>query len=308
MGGQRHLGSIQAGRRDADIVARMPLSTEELRARLAARPWTAHNVVLNAEVSTLPGAIDFVEENGIVRAVRRTVESFLGADLRGVRIADLGCLEGGFSLAFARRGAEVLGIEARPENVEKCRLLEEHFALPNLRFDRADVKEFSRERFGAFDVVLALGILYHLDDPVGWLARLGEATEALLVVETHWAPDADDAVERLRPEIRRLGPAETFVRGGSEYRGRWFREYESDAERDAMPWASYSNPRSFWLTRPSILRAVAAAGFDLVYEQYDHWIHRYEAAVAENPRGTFVGGKSAALRERGRPAAPARER
>ena len=99
-------------------------------------------------------------------------------------MADLGCLEGGFSLAFAQLGAEVVAIEARAENFEKCRLVQEHFGLPNLRFVQGDVKDFDRARYGDFDVVLALGILYHLDDPVAWLRQVAGATRAVLYVET----------------------------------------------------------------------------------------------------------------------------
>lgn len=276
----------------------MSLTTEELRSRLARQRWTAQNIVLNAEVSTLPGRPDFLEQSPHVRAVVRTVESFFGADLRGLRIADLGCLEGGYSLALARRGADVLGIEAREENVDKCLLLQEHFAMPNLRFQQGDVKNFARSRFPEFDIVLALGILYHLDDPVSWLRQLGEVTRALLLVESHWAPETDAAVEALVPDLRRLGPLETFVNEGTEYRGRWFSEYETEEQRDSMLWASYSNPRSLWLTRPSLLRAIARSGFDLLYEQYDYWIDRYETVSTQSPRSLFLGGKSAALQVR----------
>jgi SAM-dependent methyltransferase len=282
------------------MLVEMPLSTDELRARLANQRWTAQNIVLNEEVSTIPERPEFLAQSPHVKAVLRTVTSFFGKDLRGVRMADLGCLEGGYSLAFARLGADVVGIEARKENIEKCRLLEAHFAMPNLRFEQADVKELTRDRFGEFDVVLALGILYHLDSPVSWLRQVGQVTRALLLVEGHFAPETDAALAQLKPELQKLGPLDTVVEQSVEYPGRWFAEYETNAERDAMPWASYSNPRSFWLTRPSLLRAIAAAGFDLVYEQYDHWINRYETVSSQAPRSLFIGGKSQALKRRPR--------
>jgi hypothetical protein len=34
--------------------------------------------------------------------------------------------------------------------------------LPNVEFVTDDVRNFSRERYGAFDVVICSGILYHL--------------------------------------------------------------------------------------------------------------------------------------------------
>lgn len=163
----------------------MALKSDELRSRLAGQRWTAQNIVLNAEVSTLPDRLDFLTQSPHLRAVLRSTAAFCGADFGALRVADLGCLEGGFSLAFAQRGAEVLGVEGRAENVDKCLLLRDHFALPNLKFAKADVKDFTRERFGEFDVILAMGILYHLDSPVSWLRQVGEATRSVLFVESH---------------------------------------------------------------------------------------------------------------------------
>ena len=45
--------------------------------------------------------------------------------------------------------------------------------------------ELSPERHGTFDVVLFLGVLYHLRDPFEALARVSRLTRELLVVETH---------------------------------------------------------------------------------------------------------------------------
>ena len=68
-----------------------------------------------------------------------------------------------------------------------------------------------------------------------------------------------------------------------------------------MPWASFSNPRSLWLTRPSILRAIRGAGFDALYEQFDAWLDIYEKITLQYPRSLFIGGKSKALARPSRP-------
>jgi Protein of unknown function (DUF1698) len=48
-----------------------------------------------------------------------------------------------------------------------------------------DVFDISPETIGMFDVVLFLGVLYHLRDPFGGLARAASVTRELLIVETH---------------------------------------------------------------------------------------------------------------------------
>lgn len=267
----------------------MPFSHDELTEVLGRHRWTAHNIRLAPGVETLPGTPEFLKGSSHLRAVLGTLDLIFPAGLSGVRIADLGCLEGGYSLALALRGADVTGIEARAENVAKCRVLEEHFELPNLRFVEDDVKNFTASAYGSFDAVLALGILYHLDSPASWIRQISRGCSRALLVETHYAPEDDAAVLELRPVIRKLGPIENMNVAGTAYRGRWFEEYRTEEERDGMPWASFSNPSSFWLTRRSILEALRDSGFALLYEQYDHWLERWEVIVREYPRSLFVG-------------------
>jgi SAM-dependent methyltransferase len=271
------------------------LPPDVLRDRLARQRWTAHNLQLTPDVVTLPGQPDFLTTNAHLLAIQRFLRALFRGPIASVRIADLGCLEGGFSLALAQLGAEVVGVEARADNFEKCRLVQEHFDLPHLRFVHGDVKDFDRGRYGEFDVVLALGILYHLDDPVAWLRQVSGATRAVLYVETHFAPSASAGLEGLDPRLRELGRCERRQSADREYEGRWFLEYRTIAERDAMPWASYSNPRSFWLTRRSLFLALGWAGFDIVLEQQEHLAVRYDFFQTTYPRLTCVALKSQAL-------------
>jgi tRNA (mo5U34)-methyltransferase len=50
-----------------------------------------------------------------------------------------------------------------------------------------DVFALSPDEIGQFDVVLMLGVLYHLKDMIGGLERAGALTRDLLVVETQTA-------------------------------------------------------------------------------------------------------------------------
>jgi tRNA (mo5U34)-methyltransferase len=47
-----------------------------------------------------------------------------------------------------------------------------------------DIFELSPERVGAFDIVLLLGVLYHLRDPLLALDHVASVTKELLIVET----------------------------------------------------------------------------------------------------------------------------
>jgi hypothetical protein len=273
----------------------MPLARDELERRLAAQPWTAHNIRLTPEVVTIPGRPDFLEADPRLAAVVRTLSVVYRRRLQGLRAVDLGCLEGGFALGLARQGMHVLGVEARQINLDKTRLLTEHFGLSNLEFRRDDVKRVTRERYGTFDVVLALGILYHLDRPVSWLRQLAELTRGVLVIESHYAPADEAALAGLDPQLGPLGPLSSMEEAGAVYEGRWYVEYEPGADPEPRLWASYSNHRSFWLTKESLLRAVLGAGFDLVWEQHDYSAADYRRYNVAAARGLFCALKTGSL-------------
>jgi SAM-dependent methyltransferase len=283
---------------DDDHAVSVPVGTDvqALRARMAGHRWTAHNLQLAPGVWTLPDTPGFVETDSRLGAILRLCRAIYGERLGAVRALDLGCLEGGFSAGLALAGADVLGVEARQDHFEKCLLARDALALPTLAFVREDVKKVTAERCGRFDVVLALGILYHLDDPVGWLQQIASLTRGLLFVDTHYAPKDEAGLAGVRIGLRqRLSSVERMESHGLEVAGQWFGEWPTESERDARPWASWSNPRSLWLTKESLVRAVAHAGFDTVVEQYDYWLKRYEVFTTEYPRTMLVGLKSAEL-------------
>jgi 2-polyprenyl-3-methyl-5-hydroxy-6-metoxy-1,4-benzoquinol methylase len=274
----------------------VPLSEEALRERLASQSWTAHNIELLPGVFTLPGTPPFVTTNLHLLSMLQVLDLLYPGGLQGLRVADLGCLEGGFALAFAQRGAEVVAVEARPDNLAKCALVKEQFGLPNLTFREADVKTFEAGTFGHFDVVLAMGILYHLDQPAAWLDAVARATRGVLFVDTHYAPADDHALAALDPRLKAIGPLEDQSFRGWPTHGRWFEEYQTEAQRVAMPWASFSNPRSFWLTKGSLVATLRVlCGFEVVMEQYDHYALQYETFTTSYPRCMMVGLKPAGV-------------
>src|SRR5262249_11336285 len=217
---------------------------------------------------------------------------FYGESLAGLRVADLGCLEGAFALALATRGADVLGIEARKKNLDKANLLREHFGLPNLAFVQRDGKDFDPKLVGMVDLILALGILYHLEQPVRWIRQISESARRILVLDTHFAP-ADEDLHLVDPRINRLGPLEKQTIEGLTYEGRWFREVEGrSVDPDTDLWAAYSNDSSFWLTKEALIRALCQSGFDLVFEQQDWIADRYRIYTTSQVRVLFVAAKT----------------
>lgn len=213
-------------------------------------PWTAHDIDLGQGIRTL--GFDF-EADKLARIVQ-IVADLAGEPFERLRILDLGYLEGGYAVEFARRGAAVVAIDGREADLEKARFAKEVLGLDRLELGLADVREVDVARFGRLDVVLCLGLLYHLDAPDCFelVHRMAQLATRLVAIDTHVGIGA------LRP----------FDHRGRTYWGRSVREHEPDASREerlADLWASLDNPRSVWIAERSLLDLLADAGFSSVF-------------------------------------------
>jgi hypothetical protein len=283
----------------------MPLPDDFLKSRIAECAWTGYSIRLSEEVVTTTARPDFFATDPRLQGILRLLGIVYRGNLHGLRIADLGCLEGGHALAMALRGAQTLGVDAREESLKKALLLRDHFDLANLAFTKADVKDFTREAYGDFDVVLCLGLLYHLDDPVTWLCQIAKATRGLLIIDTHFAPVDDNGLKSLDPSIRPgLSALEQRKLGEIRCEGRWFQEIPAGVDLHSQPWAAYSNDRSFWLTKQSLFTALGLAGFDMVAEQHDWVLTEYAAYQVNLARIMVVAAKTGGFDEGPHPAWP----
>src|SRR5437764_1400484 len=68
------------------------------------------------------------------KSAKRVLDVVFPGDKSRIRLADLGCLEGGFAVEFARMGFRVLGLDVRESNLAACRYVKAHTNLPNLEF------------------------------------------------------------------------------------------------------------------------------------------------------------------------------
>ncbi|HEY3305084.1 MAG TPA: methyltransferase domain-containing protein [Candidatus Binatia bacterium] len=236
-------------------------------------PWN-HNIALPYGVYTAACEDYYPAHREIMRIVRER----LGPDFSGRRIADIGCLEGYFSIECALQGAEALGIDGKLLNVRKCEFVRSVLGVERATFVLGDAMKVTRESSGRFDAVLALGLLYHLDDPHTFLANLAGLCDGFVVIDTHVAlEDQPESIkEGWRPELSEM---RTFTFGGKRYEGRLFREFPSGTARDVKdlsPTASLENELSVWLTEDSLIRMLHDVGFSgtekIVYPQNaDSW-------------------------------------
>jgi 2-polyprenyl-3-methyl-5-hydroxy-6-metoxy-1,4-benzoquinol methylase len=215
--------------------------------------WDSNNIHLGGDLYTM--GTEIVGDEIKLQRVVQCVLDHTGGTVDGLRVVDLGCGEGIYSVEFARRRASCLAVEGREPRAQKVQFVKQVLSLDNLTVAQEDVRNLSVEKHGEFDVVLCLGILYHLGAPdvFSFVKRLGEVCRRICIVDT-------------RVELR---PKAKYVYDGETYQGSWGEEHwpgDSDAVKLSRMGASLDNEHNFWLTRPSIYNLLRHVGFTSVYE------------------------------------------
>jgi 2-polyprenyl-3-methyl-5-hydroxy-6-metoxy-1,4-benzoquinol methylase len=171
--------------------------------------------------------------------VRPVVFSLLPATGQGLRVLDVGCGNGFWAGALARRGFEVVGLDPSPTGIAAART-----AMPGLRFEvlgaAGDLCALLGER--PFDFVVSLEVVEHLYAPREWAAACYGALKpgGRLICSTpyhgflknlsislangwdrHFAPNWDGGHIKFwsRKTLTRLLAGAGFQRSGMRFRG-----------------------------------------------------------------------------------------
>lgn len=82
---------------------------------------------------------------------------------RPLRVLDLGCAQGYFSLSLAKLGASVYGIDILPVNIAVCQLLSDQHPELNVKFEVGRIEEIlDKLKVDDYDLVLGLSVFHHL--------------------------------------------------------------------------------------------------------------------------------------------------
>ena len=92
---------------------------------------------------------------------------------------DIGCGLGHFTSFLSQLGLDVLGVDAREENV-----LEARARFPHLNFAVADAQDPNLSSLGQFDLVFCYGLLYHLENPFVTIRNIAKMARKLATVES----------------------------------------------------------------------------------------------------------------------------
>jgi tRNA (mo5U34)-methyltransferase len=222
----------------------MQLSTSEIRRQVAALgPWF-HNIELNG-VPTAPD--HFLGNYPYVKW--RKFEAEIPGDLTGMTVLDIGCNAGFYSIEMKRRGAaRVLGIDYDPAYLAQARFAAE-VEETDIEFRQLSVYDVGllRERF---DIVLFMGVFYHLRHPLLALDLIREhAMGELLVFQS---------MQRGSPDSTMLNENHAF----------WNTDVFEEARYPKLHFVEHryaDDPTNWWIPNASCAEAMLrSAGFEIV--------------------------------------------
>jgi tRNA (mo5U34)-methyltransferase len=162
--------------------------------------------------------------------------------LSGKTVLELGSHEGYFTVQLAKRCKHVTAVEIRPSKVV-CALVRNFVHdLHNVKLCLTDVRDVGAD-FGRFDIVVHLGVLYHLSNPVEHLYKIRDLSDNLLLCTQY----CDETTAFQRSDIR-------F--GNRSYRAHVYREH---GWKDS--WSGVEST-SLWLYRDDVLALVRDVGYE----------------------------------------------
>lgn len=220
------------------------LTQDQIRRRVEELGQWFHNLDLGG-VKTAPD--HFLGDYPEVKWQR--FASAIPNDLTGKSVLDVGCNAGFYSIQMKRRGAErVVGIDSDEKYLEQARFAAKVSAA-DIEFRNLSVYRVGELR-EQFDLVLFMGVLYHLRHPLLALELLHEYVVADLLVAQSMLRGSNESIE--------VPPDFTF--------------WESDLfERDEFPCMYFvekrfaNDPTNWWIPNRACFEAMLrSAGFVIV--------------------------------------------
>ncbi|NEG61754.1 methyltransferase domain-containing protein [Pantoea agglomerans] len=147
------------------------------------------------------------ERLDVIYEVYTTLSKKLG---RPLKVLDLGCAQGFFSLSLASRGATVKGIDFLDKNINVCRALAKENTSFDVEFDTGRIEDIIEKiEPRKYDLVIGLSVFHHIVHEHGidkvrlWLSKLADSVHAMILElalknePLYWGPSLPEQPEEL---------------------------------------------------------------------------------------------------------------
>jgi SAM-dependent methyltransferase len=209
-------------------------------------------------VSSVPPEVTAIFDTRL-RMVERSVKAYFGDRLP--ECLDIGCHEGFYSLAMARLGMKVTGVDAREENLRRARFVAEGLGVQvDYKFGKVESLDLGR----TWPLTLFLGVLYHVEDPMRCLRQVAAVTGEMCVIETQVVDEVEGHAEwGAREWTRPYHGILALIDESGEFNA-------GNRETGVTPMATCPSPRAllFMLRQAGFRRAEILTPHEGAYEQH----------------------------------------
>lgn len=187
---------------------------------------------------TLPGGV-------VTPGNQKTVEGGycfgIPKNLQGKRVLDIGCSDGFYSFECERRGAVyVLAVDDFSSVYVDAPAgfhVAHEILQSKVEFRECNFMTLTPQDVGQFDVVLFLGVLYHLRHPLLALEHLAELCKEQLIIETLVAPPMNSILDRAFFSLMALLCKSRRRQYPVDFQGKYMEFYEGEeVNHDPTNW------------------------------------------------------------------------
>lgn len=140
----------------------------------------------------------------------REIAPHIPEDLTGWRVLDIGCNAGYYTFALAKRGAMVTGIDVDERYLAQARWAAAQFGLEErTTFRRMQVYDLAHEVV-SYDLVLFMGVFYHLRYPMLGLDIVTRLVKRLMVFQTLTMPGDEVYADAYRSGVENMNDRESL--------------------------------------------------------------------------------------------------
>jgi hypothetical protein len=196
----------------------------------------------------------------------------------GTSVLELGPLEGAHSFQLEAAGMSVTAIEANVNAFLRCLIVKNHFDLKT-KFLLGD---FGREDYilPKVDLVVASGVLYHQQNPLGLLEKISLASDQVFI----WSHIFDDRYQLWNSNIVKLigkkfipDSTETVYLNGVKIR------LVPYLYENTLDWEGFTGGTavgSKWIHREDLIPLLKSLGYNNVQFNFDQVDHPHGPAIA----------------------------
>lgn len=221
--------------------------------------WISHVPVENSKTGDIP-LFDDVRIQWLCERL----------NVSGMKVLELGSFEGGHSFTLSKNGAIVTGIESNSLSFMKS-LIAKEILNHEAKFLYGDLLKYL-ETSENYDLIVASGVLYHMENPVELLCLIAAKTNKVFLWTHYFDPDVTnwnlEMAKRLGDKFAYDGEVSAYL--NFEYPVVTQRYLES---LELKEFCGGPTEKSSWMFRRDIIDLLKKLGFnnlEIIMENVDH--------------------------------------